>query len=1057
MMLMTHEVEVVCQGVPGDNVSISAEADGDVYGANFRLLDSGDPNNYKYFYSDQSSALSNGQNVDQLLWDFTDDNTAGAGKLMYGFYEFTGPNDTKCYLNYLHCYAGGPDVQLRFSYSGGVYSWAWNDGGNWVTFTNLNLWEITNESRDVSCFQVDVTLQNVFHLKAGGTRNDYGSIFVDNISTSYPSPSTVEFDLESNHDSWPSLNITNAVESGVIHKFHDWNGYEVYHNVIHNWDATTITKVDANHKHTSGGLGKVRFDGTPSTSTVEMRDPWKVVWPQNDRPYSDFDFHQISFPYNGYNFKNVAGMGGLFDGEDPTSPAHSYFSIRTPEYLEWNGSSWVLAQASNFPAVGDAMHWKFRGTPNEHDIMTYAPVNQSHVVSDYVTKDLVLQTEETDVLVEYKTHLLSSTPVQFGSASGPLGANSQRQVDMMSNDGYVAVYESNEYIWLMRSAPDPVQWEWELPLGPGIRPSLWAVGDSAYVSWIHDGRIQVGKYHAGQFNMLETCTLINYEPADHAYPVVAYIEDFVCLVYEAQGRTDLFYVVIQNDTWYDEGIVPDALSSGISCLTPSMTTSPGGFHLAWREGDDIATRTMTVQTWTNPPQIAFDAPELLPRYNEWYVGAPSITKYHFDAQPPNDILRVVAAPSRGSFGDAKINIFSMDVSLTWSPMQSFFGNYYTNDIWAPSLSSIDRDPCAAAYDNVRCAFNVADLTTNPVSYSTRAVGVNCGTWQVNDPQVSQATHPTLVAFPPENMGLELYIDLASNDVPTPLASTCKQIGSTRNALNKASASNDLLASRVLWLREDTAWVGLGLGNMLMQRPTGDEPIDWHQLPKPGTAISPAGVGSYILSDEFVPNAQSVLRYSILRERLVTLGGPDVDAVYIELLDAGTGNVLEIIENIDPSALQVGRNITTVYKSLQSYSDRNVRLRMRPLFNVSAPEFAVADYYNIERDSTVVFPKAQSESEMHVATPEASDIRLEQNYPNPFNPVTTLRYYLPRSSFVTFRVYDNLGIIVTTLKEGDCEAGSHSVTFDARGLASGNYIAKLTVDGYSVMRRMTLLR
>ena len=88
--------------------------------------------------------------------------------------------------------------------------------------------------------------------------------------------------------------------------------------------------------------------------------------------------------------------------------------------------------------------------------------------------------------------------------------------------------------------------------------------------------------------------------------------------------------------------------------------------------------------------------------------------------------------------------------------------------------------------------------------------------------------------------------------------------------------------------------------------------------------------------------------------------------------------------------------------------------------------------------------------------------LSQNYPNPFNPSTTIRFTLPRQTFVRLEIFNVLGQKVTTQVDQLMPAGDYTISWDGtdnagRPVSSGVYLYRITAGEFVDTRKMLLLK
>jgi hypothetical protein len=87
----------------------------------------------------------------------------------------------------------------------------------------------------------------------------------------------------------------------------------------------------------------------------------------------------------------------------------------------------------------------------------------------------------------------------------------------------------------------------------------------------------------------------------------------------------------------------------------------------------------------------------------------------------------------------------------------------------------------------------------------------------------------------------------------------------------------------------------------------------------------------------------------------------------------------------------------------------------------------------------------------------SNFYLSQNYPNPFNPTTSIKFSIPRYSFVSLNVYDILGREIASLVNEEKSPGVYIVKFDGSTLTSGIYFYQLKAGNYTETKKFILIK
>jgi plastocyanin len=122
----------------------------------------------------------------------------------------------------------------------------------------------------------------------------------------------------------------------------------------------------------------------------------------------------------------------------------------------------------------------------------------------------------------------------------------------------------------------------------------------------------------------------------------------------------------------------------------------------------------------------------------------------------------------------------------------------------------------------------------------------------------------------------------------------------------------------------------------------------------------------------------------------------------------------------------------------------------------------AGTYNYECSFHVAFGMtgsiaANPNAVIHQNSEVPEEYNLYQNYPNPFNPSTQIKFDIPRTAFTRVTVYDIIGNELVNLVNENLQAGRYTVTWDAANYPSGVYLYKIVSGGYTVTKKMMLIK
>ncbi len=191
----------------------------------------------------------------------------------------------------------------------------------------------------------------------------------------------------------------------------------------------------------------------------------------------------------------------------------------------------------------------------------------------------------------------------------------------------------------------------------------------------------------------------------------------------------------------------------------------------------------------------------------------------------------------------------------------------------------------------------------------------------------------------------------------------------------------------------------------------------------------------------------------------TMGRSNEIAVYLKNLSDTrdyTGVVIAALIEVNGSQTasyretvsRVGILDSTLYTFVATYTVPNETEYDIRVFISSIDNYPVND--------TLLLTREAVDGDVGIRVDESGILTLQQNIPNPAGNSTAIRYSIPESGEVVFRIHSMNGQILYN-RVIESESGDQSIKINTSGLASGIYMYSMEYKGQRIVKRMSVKR